>query len=64
VKTDIQQQEVLWAEKNGYRHRIKIDSSGKAFVIGDWSWNRHHEIMETIEPLMQRDGIYDDDKST
>ena len=51
--------EFEWAKSHGYDHRIRIDSSGKAFVIGDWSWNRNNpDRLECIEPMMERDGVY------
>lgn len=49
-------EEVRWYRKFGrFPERIKKDSSGIEYVIGDWSWNRSQstEKQEAIEPIME-----------
>jgi len=62
---DFQQAEVDWARRNGFNHRIRIDNKGRDFVIGDWAWNRdENHSPETIEPLMQRAGVYKEESTS
>ena len=43
MKISIRQLEVNWYAKHGkYDNRIKQDSNGAAYVIGDWAWNRNN----------------------
>lgn len=47
--------EVAWYRKNGKhpKERIKLDSNGCQYVVGDFSWNRNTtRPQEYIEPDM------------
>jgi|SRR6185369_16100024 len=50
----IQEMEVEWYRVCGKypELRIKKDTSGNAYVIGDWSWSRGKYPPEVIEPRM------------
>jgi hypothetical protein len=52
--------EVAWYRISG-RHatRIKRDTSGQPYVIGDWSWNQERfGEEEYIESRMRSAGVY------
>jgi hypothetical protein len=54
------EREVAWYRIGG-RHadRIKRDTWGQIYVIGDWSWNRERFVEEEyIESRMQSAGVY------
>lgn len=50
-----QRAEVDWYRRNGrYPERIKLDSGGAPYVLGDASWNRAGRPHELIEGLLPR----------
>lgn len=58
IRNPVMEAEVEWYRRFGKfpQDRIKRDSTGAHYVIGDWSWNRgnlarSHEI---VEPDMKR----------
>jgi len=55
---DQQEAEVSWYLKNGaYPERMRLDSGGFKYVIGDYSWNLKHpnkrEYVEGLMPIME-----------
>lgn len=56
---EIQAKEVDWYKANGLFNRLRIDSKGNIYVIGDWSWNQMHPYQqEYIENRMKHE-VYD-----
>lgn len=51
---EYQQAEVDWYRANGrYRDRVRTDSSGRMYVVGDEDWNRRHpQQQEWVEAHM------------
>lgn len=54
--TNVQALEVAWYRIHGKypERRIRTDSMGKPYVIGDWSWHRGGNPVEYIEDQMTR----------
>ena len=50
----VKELEVKWYMKNGRykKERIKKDSCGESYVVGDFSWNRQAGKTECIETDM------------
>lgn len=57
---EVQAEEVAWYRLHGrYSERIRLDGSGRPYVIGDWSWNQHYpHAREEVEDRMHREGVY------
>lgn len=58
IRNTVMEAEVEWYRRFGKfpQHRIKRDSTGAYYVIGDWSWNRGNlaRSYEVVEPDMHR----------
>jgi hypothetical protein len=50
----LQARQVGWYLKNGkyISERLRLDSDGCPYVVGDWAWQLHKRPDEVIEPLM------------